>query len=195
MGEDEACLQEVEPPKECHQCFPTVRFQDSHWDLRHLDSFAFRSDIGFEATVIVLFSCHCFSRSLGADTRSQELIPPEEIYRDNREIRVLDPLRYWLSRRYLRQMVLHLPKQHIVCAGGRNRNFMTWRVRSEEGLDSIYAAFFSVERDRRRKARLIMRLQSAYPLDDGLSASQRNGRKVRLHTLLKAAYEGRTIKA
>ena len=55
--------------------------------------------------------------------------------------------------------------------------------------------FFSVERDARRKGRMILRVQSAYLLDGGLTKAQKEGRKVRLGTLLKAAYEGRPIRS
>lgn len=53
--------------------------------------------------------------------------------------------------------------------------------------------FFDVEKDQRRGQRLILRVQSAYVLDQGLTRRQKDAKKVRLVTLLKAAYAGRTI--
>ncbi|WP_256097634.1 hypothetical protein [Burkholderia cenocepacia] len=55
--------------------------------------------------------------------------------------------------------------------------------------------FFEVSKDRIRKRRLILRVQSAYMLDGGLNRRQREARKVALRTLLRASLEGRKIRA
>ncbi|MDN7468251.1 hypothetical protein QZM43_21190 [Burkholderia orbicola] len=59
----------------------------------------------------------------------------------------------------------------------------------------MYAVFFEVSKDRIRKRRLILRVQSAYMLDGGLNRRQREARKVALRTLLRASLEGRKIRA
>jgi len=184
----------VDPPADSRHRFPPIRYYDVDWDLTHLDSFAFKVDIGFEATVVVIFSCHCFSHSFRWDTRPRAEIPELEIYKDEKEERVLDPVRYQLSRTLLRKLITELPSRHIVVANVQSRNFLTWEVQRETGRPSIYAVFFDVEKDQQRRQRLILRVQSAYVLDQGLTRRQKEAKKIRLTTLLKAAHEGRTIR-
>lgn len=192
---DAACLTEIAPPEDCHHRFAAVHYRGCRWDLSHLDSFAFKSEIGFDVTVVVIFSCHCFTRGLPRDLSEVGQIPPEDLFNDAREQRLLDPCRYDLSVQCLRGLVLSLPEQHIIVAQPRRRNFMTWRAPPAGHAGAVYAMFFSVERDARRKGRMILRVQSAYLLDGGLTKAQKEGRKVRLGTLLKAAYEGRPIRS
>lgn len=194
MVEDAECLKEIDPPDDCRHRFAAVQFRGTRWDLGHLDSFAFRSHIGFEVTVVVIFSCHCFTRGLPGAAAEACHFPSEDVFRDAREQRLLDPSRYALSRLWLRGLVLSMPEQHIIIAQARRRNFMTWRALPDGHANAIYAMFFTVERDTRRKGRMILRVQSAYLLDSGLTRAQKEGRKVRLRTLLKAAYEGRSIR-
>ncbi|WP_179403958.1 hypothetical protein [Burkholderia guangdongensis] len=186
-------LEVLDPPADSRHRFAPIRYNEDDWDLTHLDSFAFKADIGFEVTVVVIFSCHCFSHSVRWDTRPQSEIPEAEIYRDDREESVLDPLRYHLSKTLLRELVIALPSRHIIVANVKSRNFLTWEMQAKGGKQSIYAVFFDVEKDQRRGQRLILRVQSAYLLDQGLTRRQKDAKKVRLVTLLKAAYAGRTI--
>ncbi len=187
-------LEVLAPPADSHHRFPAVRYYDAEWDLSHLDSFAFKTNIGFEATVVVIFSCHCFSRSFHWDTRPRADIPDAEIYRNEKEERVLDPLRYALSKNLLRELIVALPSRHIIVANADSRNFMTWEIQAADGVTSVYAVFFDVEKDKHRQRRLMLRVQSAYLLDGGLTKRQQSAKRVRLKTLLKAAYEGRTIR-
>lgn len=59
-----------------HQ-FGSLMYQGSRWDLTHLDPFAFQCDLdlGFPTTVLVLFSCHCFTHSFAWDPRPRVEIP------------------------------------------------------------------------------------------------------------------------
>jgi len=173
--------------------FAPVRYFDANWDLAHLGSFAFKADIGIEVTVVVIFSCHCFTRRFQWDPRPRARIPECEIYRDAREERVLDPVRYELSRTLLPEVIATLPQRHIVVANAGTSNFLTWEVRPPEGGEIVYAVFFEVAKDKRRNR--ILRIQSAYPMEAGLTARQKRAKRVRLPTLLKAAYEGRIIRA
>ncbi|CAB5082694.1 hypothetical protein IST4116A_02801 [Burkholderia cenocepacia] len=66
---------------------------------------------------------------------------------------------------------------------------------ASDGTQRVYAVFFEVSKDRIRKRRLILRVQSAYMLDGGLNRRQREARKVALRTLLRASLEGRKIRA
>lgn len=182
-----------ETPAELTHQFGLLIYQGSPWDLSHLDSFAFQCDLdfGFPATVLVLFSCHCFTHSFAWDPRPRIEIPHSEIYDDGREERVLCPDRYQSSRRLLRDLVLGLPTRRIILANERQPNFMTVETTNASGEPSLYAVFFEVEKDKTRKHRLLPRIQSAYTLDQGLTKRQREAKKVTLRSILRAAVEGR----
>ncbi|MFM0262230.1 hypothetical protein [Paraburkholderia sediminicola] len=145
-------------------------------------------------TVLVMFSCHCFSRSFARDGRVRAEIPSVEIYDDGREQRVLDPVRYELSRHRLRDLVMTIGERPIVVADEKQPNFMTLQKTNADGTSSLYAVFFEVEKDRERKQRLILRVQSAYLLEKELTKRQRQAKKVAFRTLLRATYEGRKIR-
>jgi hypothetical protein len=139
---------------------PAHRFSDVScrgipWNLNHLDAFTFKTDLGpgGDITVLVLFSCHCFTHSFRWDARPTHLIPDDEIYHDGKERRVLDPQRYKLSGRYLREIVIQLPSR-----------------------------------------RMVLRIQSAYVLDKGLTKRQEKAGKIGFATLLRAAYLGKKIR-
>jgi len=153
-----------------HQ-FGMLNFQGNTWDFGHLEPFAFQCDLdlGFPVTALVLFSCHCFTHSFVRDPRPRIDIPFSEIYDDGREKRVLCPDRYQSSRRLLRDLVLSLPTRRIIVADERQPNFMTVETTTDSGEPCLYAVFFEVEKDRARKHRLLLRVQSAYTLDQGLT--------------------------
>jgi hypothetical protein len=173
--------------------FPRVVYNEEAWDLSHLAPFAFRTNpgLGFDIDVVVLFSCHCFSHSLRRDGRAEQLIPLEEIYNDGRERRVLSESRYRLSRRFLPALVRELPNRRIQVATDARQNFMTMEVPEEH--TGYYVVFFMVERDKHRRKRMLLRVQSAYLLES-LTDRQRKAGKVNFSTLLKAAYENRKIR-
>lgn len=177
---------------EPHHRFGEVVYLGTPWDLSHLDPFAMRLDpgLGFEIDVVVLFTCHCFSHSIGKDGRKE--IPDHEIFDNGQERRVLNEERYHLSRQYLPTMIRNLPVRTIQVAGAYTANFMTLEV-IEAGEKKHYAVFFEVKRDSRRKKRVLLHVQSAYLLDT-LTDRKKKAGKVRFHVLLKAAYEGRKIK-
>lgn len=182
-------LDVVEP----HHRFESVQFNGVAWDLSHLEAFAFRLDpgLGFEIDVVVLFACHCFTHSLVGDGRREEDIPAEEIYYDGRERRVLSEIRYRLSQTHLARITRELPKRKIQVA--KDANFMTFEFIDEDETAKRYAIFFEVEKDRKRKRRMLLRIQSAYILD-ALTERQKKAGKVGFNVLLKAAYEGRRIR-
>ncbi len=86
----------IEAPEGTTHRFTNVSYQGVSWDLTHLDSFVFKADMGAdgELTVLVLFSCHCFSHSFHWDPRARSEIPDDEIHDDGKEQRVLNPRRY-----------------------------------------------------------------------------------------------------
>jgi hypothetical protein len=171
--------------------FPEIVFRGETWDLRHLDAFALRMDpdLGFEVDVVVLFTCHCFTHSFKRDVRARLEIPPDEIYEDNVERRVLSKERYDLSRRFLPGLVKELAKRTIRYAGDDSLNYFTVEVTGLEA-PGLYAVFFEVERDKRRKRRLLLYIQSAYRLERLTHRLSKAG-KVRFATLLRKTYQRR----
>jgi hypothetical protein len=181
---------------EAHHRFSGVSYRGQAWDLSHLDAFAIRKDpgLGFELDVVVLFSCHCFSKSFKRDGRPPASVPGDEIFDSGREHRVLCPERYEFSRKLLVRVVKELPTRTIQVAASERQNFVTFEEKSEDGtLLYRYGVFFEVVRDHRRKKRLLLHIQSAYVQDD-LKKRQRKAGKVNFATLLRAAYIGRKIK-
>ena len=169
--------------------FPEITFRGETWDLRHLDAFALRIDpgLGFEVDVVVLFTCHCFTHSIKRDVRAPLEIPPGEIYEDEIERRVLSQERYDLSRRYLPGLIKNLAKRTIRYAGDNSLNYFTAEVAGMEA-PGVYAVFFEVRRDKRRKRRLLIYVQSAYRLER-LTNRLEKGSKVRFATLLRKTYQ------
>jgi hypothetical protein len=185
----------VDPPEHAHR-FRELTFHGVRWDLSHLDAITLKMDLGLDAdvTVLVLFSCHCFTHSFRWDKRPRALIPTHEIYDDGREQRVLDPQRYELSKRFLRDVVMSLPSRRIVLADERQPNFVTVESVNADGTTSLYAIFFEAQKDKSRKRRMILRIQSAYLLNDGLTKRQTGARRVGFTTLLRATYLGKKIR-
>lgn len=174
--------------------FSGVVYRGEAWNLSHLDPFAFRSALSeaLIVDVVVLFSCHCFTHGLDRDLRDD--IPQDEWFMEGNVRRVLSPERYDLSRRYLPGLVEQLHSRHIRVLGGATQNYLTFEVHDRDGKAACYSVFFEVRKDAARKKRIILRVQSAYLLDQ-LTQRQRNARKVNLTVLLKAVYEGRPIRA
>lgn len=180
---------------EQHHRFSGVVYRGVPWDLAHLDAFALRVDpeLGFTVDVVVLFSCHCFTHSLKWDGRPRSEIPREDLYVDGRETRVLSESRYQQSRRFLPKLVKELHRRKIQLAHEEQRNFITLEEYADSGdVKFRYAVFFDVTKDRKRKRRLLLHVQSAYGLDV-LSDRQKKAGKVRFVKLLRAAFEGRKI--
>jgi hypothetical protein len=186
----------VEAVPEPAQRFREVTFRGARWDLSHLDSFTFKTALepGLDITVLVLFSCHCFSHSFRWDERPRSRIPADEIYDDGREQRVLNPVRYELSRSLLKEVVTSLPSRRIVIADERQPNFVTLENVNADGSTSMYAIFFEAQRDKSRKRRMILRIQSAYVLDDGLTKRQTKAQKIGFATLMRATYLGKKLR-
>jgi len=172
--------------------FRAVSFNGQAWDLTHLDPFALRVEIspGLIVDVVVFFSCHCFSHEVASDQRLR--IPAAELYLDGFERRVLNPERYRLSRLFFPSLIRELPTRRIRVVEAR-RNFFTLEGATSDGRPTQYAAFFEVTRDAVRKKRLLLRVQTAFPMDD-LGKRYAKAGKVNFNVLIKAAYEGRMIR-
>ena len=74
-------------------------------------------------------------------------------------------------------------------AGDDSLNYFTAEVTGLEA-PGVYAVFFEVERDKRRKRRLLLYIQSAYRLER-LTHRLANAGKVRFATLVRKTYQGR----
>jgi hypothetical protein len=79
-------------------------------------------------------------------------------------------------------------------ANRKQPNFVTIEKFNSDGTVSQYAVFFEVEKDKNRKRRLLLRIQSAYVLGAGLTRRQEDAGKVRFDTLLRTAYQGKRIR-
>lgn len=174
--------------------FRNVVYQGTEWDLAHLDPYAFRAELqpGLTVDVVVFYSCHCFTHAHHKDERGNA-VPGEEIYLEGSIRRVLNPERWRLSRELLPGLVRQLHTSHIRVLGGALGNYATFSATDRAGTPVTYGIFFDVRKDRARKKRLLLRVQSAYIVEP-MTQRLLKARKVNLHVLLRAVHEGREIK-
>ncbi len=111
------------------------------------------------------------------------------MFDNGRERRVLSEERYELSRRFLPYLVKGLGTRVVRFAADGASNFFTAEGLSEDADPGIYVVFFEVERDRSRKKRLLLRIQSAYRMDR-LSKRLSQAGKIKFATLLRKTYLG-----
>ncbi|WP_377157782.1 hypothetical protein ACFJIX_03500 [Roseateles sp. UC29_93] len=179
-----------------HHRFRNVMRDGQAWDLSHLAPFAFRVDpgLGFEVTVVVAFSCHCFTRSIARDGRRRGEIPHTELFDDGREVRVLCERRYELSKRHLPELIRELRKRTIRIARDNPQNFVTTeQIEGPDTPERQYVVFFEVTRDSKRKGRLLLQVQSAYAVDVSAHERFRPRRRVAFFNLLKTTSLRRKI--
>lgn len=177
-------------------CFQAITFHGTQWDLSHLSPFAFKVnfDVNRHVIVVILFSCHCFTHAVKNDSREVWSIPEEELYKNSQETRVLNEERYILSKTELPKIIAELHLRHITVADeGKRGNFVTIEHITQAGEKRYYGVFFEVEKDKKRRGRIILRVQSAYLLN-GLTKRQKAAKKVRFEVLIKAEFEGRKIR-
>ena len=141
-----------------------------------------------EVTVVVLFSCHCFSR----EPKNGEVIPVGHLVEDGTEkIRMLDEVRYKLSKHYLPKLIAELSNRHIKIADSSRPNFVTFEPPTDliPNENRPYSIFFEVVKDSKRKRRLLLRVQSAYLLDN-LTKQLKDAKKMNFPVILRRAYKG-----
>lgn len=173
--------------------FRKVSYEGEIWDLTHLTPFVFKESIQDQliVDVVVIFSCHCFTREpIGEEKYT---VPNEYWYIDEFEARILDPERYALSRKFLLKIVQELRTRYIKATGGETANYMTIEVADESEIPMKYIVFFDVKKDNKRRKRIILRIQSAHTREE-LTNRMKSGKKINFSVLLKAIYEGRKIK-
>ena len=174
-----------------HHRFSAVTVGNDIWPLDHLGAFAMRTALELSGVnvidldIVVLFSNHCFTRSL----RAYESVDDALIVMDGNEKRVFDQERYLLSRQFLPRVIWELPKRHILVADPARPNFVTFEIpAAAPGADpQRYAVFFEVKKDSTRPKRMLLRVQSAYILDKPHKRLLRAG-KMRFQVILKRAY-------
>lgn len=175
-----------------HHRFATLTVCEEVWEFDHLEAFVMKVPVELisnqvaDLDVIVLFSNHCFTRGLETP---DELVDESLIVMNGSEPRVLDRERYLLSRQYLPQLILELPTRHVQVADPTRPNFVTFELPSMATKEQPirYAVFFEVKRDRKRKRRVLLRVQSAYILDEP-SKRLLKADKMRFQVILKRAY-------
>lgn len=178
-----------------HHRFEGVYYRGEALDLQHLDAFALKVDpgLGVEIDVVILFSCHCFTVSFKRDGRGEALVPVDEVFDNGRERRVLCLKRYEHSK-ILPRVIKELGARTIQVAATDRQNFVTFEVLDAlEGTKHRYAVYFEVTKDKRRKKRLILHVQSAY-VPDQLTKRQEKAGKVSFTVLLRKAYLGEKIR-
>lgn len=178
---------------ESHHRYQHVQYKGVIWDLSHLNSFAMHVDpgLGFDVSVVVLFSCHCFSRALTVHESKEQMIFSQCLYDDGREIRILDESRYLLSRKFLPRIMRELIDRKIQVLP--TANFLTIEMH-RKNEEEKYAVFFDVKKDVRKKKRILLRVQSAYLLEK-FSFRQQKAKKVGFYTLIRSVYDCRPIRA
>jgi hypothetical protein len=176
--------------------FSEVVYRGTPWDLSHLKPFSFLVTVPGHAAplrVVVLFSCHCFTRDETDAEKASSSVDPADQYSDERESRILDEERYLLSKAYLPQLVKDLATRKITVADEKrkNGNFVTLELNVANAQGGYYSVFFEVEKERQRKLKL--RVQSAY-LRQQISKREAESKPVKLLTILKATFENRKIR-
>ena len=182
-----------------HHRFEPVTYENQLWDLSHLDPFGFHTTINLSGSceprdleVVVIFSSHCFTE--GGDAKKLKTLATAEesrLLNFEGEIRLFSVERYNLSKEILVELIKTLSVRRIIVASERE-NYATFEHTDQSGTIQHYGVFFEVTKSRSRKNRLILRVQSAHLRP--LTKRMKEAKPVKLETLLKATFEGRSIR-
>lgn len=171
-----------------HQRHPARVVAGELWEFDHLQPFVMPVTVNLnsndvELDVVVLFSNHCYTRK----AEEGESLEDAMVVMDGKVKRILDRERYELSKKYMPTLAKELSNRTIRIASDVKQNFVTFELQGNDACDSRhYAMFFEVKRDRVRKRRLLLRVQSAYIIERP-SARLLKAEKMRLHIILKQA--------
>jgi hypothetical protein len=169
--------------------FEPIEVGDETWDFSHLEAFAIKIPIDANnktqivIDVVFFFTCHCFTRSL----ETGETPESGFLFDNGQEKRVLDKERYELSKVHLRDIVKTLPSRSILVASPSIPNFVTYEIITSSGETKKYSVFFMAQRDKKRKKRVLLRIQSAYVLENE-TKRQASASKISFRNLIKRAY-------
>lgn len=137
----------------------------------------------------VIFSLHCFTRSLkGSEASEIEHL----IYRDRREDRVFDFGRYELSKR-LPEIVKAIDRR--ACFHSGKGNFFLIELLTSEGQRQEYEVYFEASRSGKRGGLINLYVQSAYVRDASHKSSQPKKKKIGLFVILHNIQNNKPIRA
>lgn len=144
--------------------YGTITILGEVFDLTHLNEFRMQVTIPAKDEkpeqnypVQVVFTCHCFTRSL-----PKEGCDPAEHYIDSRDTRQFDPDRHALSLQ-LPTLVSDLPGRKCFHTG--HGNFVAVQIIDPHGAVRHYAVYFALEKA--AKNLLLLTIESAFPLAAG----------------------------
>ena len=173
-----------------HYRFESRLVDGLEWDFSHLEAFVLKvpvilpPNVATTIDVVVLFSNHCFTRAIYPN----ETLEQNWLFEDDREIRALDKERYDLSKQHLLTIVKQLPLRRILVADPNRPNSVTIEIpHSKKQEPQQYAVFFELERDKIRQKRVLLRIQSAYILEQKTKRLQQ-AEKINFSVLLRKAY-------
>ena len=138
--------------------FKDMCIGNTTYDLRHLDPF--KLSIQFEDksyTVLVRFSCHCFTERLDADEQDGRAV-----YKHKEEKRLFSVDRYELSRS-LPGMIRSLDNCNMTVYHTRQGSFFF--ARNASPLTPCYMVFFRAYKAKKKGIDVIVDVVSAYPKD------------------------------
>lgn len=133
----------------------------------------------------VTFSMHTFTRGLNEGESV-----PDLLYRDSREVRAFDFLRYELSKK-LPEIVLQLGERR--CYHTHHGNFFTIELVGDDGQLEDYEVYFKVSRAS-QKGWLNLFIESAYVRDAGYQTAQPKKRKIGFQVITYNILHGKEIK-
>ncbi|WP_299073047.1 hypothetical protein [uncultured Paraglaciecola sp.] len=132
----------------------------------------------------VMFSMHTFTRGL----QDGEHVP-DLLYRDSREVRAFDFVRYELSKR-LPEIVTLLGERR--CYHTHHGNFFTLEIINAEGQPSDYEIYFKVSKSS-QKGWLNLFIESAYVRDAEYQTSQPKKRKIGFQVIAYNIMHGKKL--
>ena len=185
-------ISEHQEAVELHHRFMPRMVGDVEWEFSHLEAFVMKVPININPSstinidVIILFANYCFTRNI----EDGEHPPAELIFDNGIERRVLDPERYELSKIHLRSIIQSLPNAAIFYADIRQPNFVTFELKESKDSAKLkrYAVYLFAEKDRVRKRRVLLRIQSAY-IPTEWTRRQEQAHKISFRNLIKRAYQ------
>ena len=168
--------------------------QGQEYDLSHVHPFDWEytapaTDKRPERTyrIAVQFSMHTFTRGMVEG----ETVDPALLYRDSREERAFDFVRYAFSNQ-LPTIVRQLGER--VCYHTHHGTFFTIEVVNPDGVAQDYEVYFKLSRSS-RKGWLTLYVQSAYLRDQEHGTAQPKRRKIGFQVIAYNIMTGKEIKA
>lgn len=167
-------------------------YQETEYDLTHIHPFEWSLTVPAankrpERTyqLNVTFGLHTFTHGEQPDEDTEGLL-----YRDSRETRVFDFIRYELSKQ-LPEIVKSLGERR--CFHTNHGNFFTIELVDQEGRPDEYEVYFKLSRSGER-GKLNLFIQSAYIRSDGYQSSQPKKRKIGFQVIAYNVMQGKKIR-